>query len=76
MLKQGDKKMDKKKVLIALMLVGLLLGSVVVIVYASSCNFVGSKNSDVYHYPDCRYVKNIKSGNRICFDTPEVSSSN
>jgi exonuclease III len=32
---------------------------------------VGSKNSDVYHYPDCRYAKNIKSGNKICFDTPE-----
>jgi exonuclease III len=43
----------------------------VIIVYASSCNFVGSKNSDVYHYPDCRYAKNIKSGNKICFDTPE-----
>ena len=71
MLKQSGKKMDKKKVLIALMLVGLLLGSVVVIAYASSCNFVGSKNSDVYHYPDCRYAKNIKSGNRVCFDTPE-----
>ena len=63
--------MDKKRVLIALILVGLFLGSVVVIAYASSCNFVGSKNSDVYHYPDCRYAKNIKSGNRVCFDTPE-----
>ena len=65
------KRVDKKRVLIALLLVGLLLGSVVVIAYASSCNFVGSKNSDVYHYPDCRYAKNIKSGNRVCFDTPE-----
>jgi hypothetical protein len=62
---------DKKRVLIALLLVGLLLGCVVVIAYASSCNFVGSKSSDVYHYPDCRYAKNIKSGNRVCFDTPE-----
>ncbi len=39
-------------------------------VKAASCNFVGSCKSNVYHYPSCGYVKNIKPGNIVCFDTP------
>ena len=60
--------MDKKKVLIALIVLGLLLS---IFTLNAGAYYVGSKNSDVYHYPDCRYVKNIKSGNMIYFDTPE-----
>jgi len=33
--------------------------------------FVGSKKSDVYHYPNCRYVKNILSENIIWFSSVE-----
>ena len=33
--------------------------------------FVGSKKSDVYHYPSCRYVKNILSENIIWFSSVE-----
>jgi LPXTG-motif cell wall-anchored protein len=33
--------------------------------------FVGSKNSDVYHYPSCSYVDRIKPENRIYFSSPE-----
>ena len=60
--------MDKKKVLIALIVLGLLLS---IFTLNAGAYYVGSKNSDVYHYPDCRYAKNIKSGNMIYFDTPE-----
>ncbi len=35
------------------------------------CMFVGSKNSDKYHLPDCRYAKNIKSENLVCFSSIE-----
>ena len=31
------------------------------------CKFVGSINSDKYHYPDCPYAKRIKPENLICF---------
>ena len=29
--------------------------------------FVGSKESDVYHYPSCSYVSNIKEENKVWF---------
>jgi hypothetical protein len=32
---------------------------------------VGSKNSDVYHYPSCHYVDRITPENLIYFDTPK-----
>ncbi len=35
------------------------------------CMFVGSKNSDKYHLPDCRYAKNIKRENLVCFSSTE-----
>jgi hypothetical protein len=60
--------MDKKKVLIALIVLGLLLS---IFTLNAGAYYVGSKNSDVYHYPDCSFAKNIKSGNMIYFDTPE-----
>ena len=31
------------------------------------CQFVGSVNSDKYHYPDCRYAKRINEENLVCF---------
>lgn len=33
--------------------------------------YVGSVNSDKYHWPDCRYALNIKSENRIWFTDAE-----
>ena len=38
---------------------------------SASSYFVGSKKSDVYHYPSCRWAKRIKAENRVYFDTPE-----
>jgi hypothetical protein len=68
MLKQSGKKMDKKKVLITIIVLGLLLSSFTLI---AGAHYVGSKNSDVYHYPSCHYVDRIKPENLIYFDTPE-----
>jgi hypothetical protein len=33
--------------------------------------FVGSKNSDVYHYPSCTYAQRIKAENRIWFSSSQ-----
>jgi hypothetical protein len=35
------------------------------------CKFVGSKNSNKYHLPDCRFAKNIKPKNLVCFSSIE-----
>ena len=56
--------------LIALIVLGLFLTSFIVVVYATP-EFVGSKKSDVYHYPWCHYVDRINPENLISFDTPE-----
>ena len=60
--------MDKKKVLIALIVLGLLLS---IFTLNAGAYYVGSKNSDVYHYPSCHYVDRINPENLIYFDTPE-----
>lgn len=35
------------------------------------CKYVGSKNSNVYHKPDCKFVKKIKSENLVCYNKDE-----
>ena len=35
----------------------------------SNCKYVGSKNSDVYHLPDCPGAQRIKEENKKCFDS-------
>jgi len=37
--------------------------------------FVGSKNSDVYHYPDCGSAKTILPGNLVTFGSVEAAKS-
>lgn len=39
------------------------------------CAFVGSKNSDKYHLPNCRYAANIKPENKVCFSSKEEAES-
>lgn len=34
---------------------------------SSNCKYVGSKNSDIYHLPECPGAKRIKDENLICF---------
>jgi hypothetical protein len=34
---------------------------------SQDCMFVGSKNSNKYHLPSCRWAKNIKAENLTCF---------
>lgn len=35
------------------------------------CTFVGSKNSNKYHFPTCSYAKRIKPENIVCFSGEE-----
>jgi len=36
-----------------------------------NCAYVGSKNSNKYHLPTCRWAKQIKPENLVCFKTLE-----
>ncbi len=40
-----------------------------------NCVFVGSKNSDKYHLPTCRWAKQIKAENTVCFKSAEDAVS-
>ncbi|NQT30861.1 MAG: hypothetical protein HQ588_00870 [Deltaproteobacteria bacterium] len=60
-----------KKLIILLILVALLLP----LVGCGSNQFVGSVNSDVYHYPSCRYVDEINEGNKVWFTSSQDARS-
>ena len=53
----------------AVVIIGLVLASSIGV--DASDYFVGSKNSDVYHYPDCYWAGKIKPENLVYFDTAE-----
>lgn len=38
-------------------------------------NFVGSKNSDKYHLPDCQWAKRIKKENQIWFSSRQEAEN-
>ena len=40
-----------------------------VISLPQTCAFLGSKKSNKYHLPTCRYAKNINPENRVCFSS-------
>ena len=54
-----------RKAWITIFLLILFIPSVV------AAEFWGSKNSNKYHYPDCRWAQKIKPENLIKFKTPE-----
>lgn len=39
------------------------------------CAFVGSRNSDKYHLPNCSWAKRIKPENRVCFTSAQDAES-
>lgn len=41
---------------------------------AFSSEFWASKNSNKYHYPDCRWAQKIKPNNLIKFNSPEAAT--
>ena len=41
----------------------------------SNCEYAGSKNSNKYHLPSCRWAKQIKPENRVCFSSVDEAKS-
>ena len=58
--------MKKQYILILLLLCNMLLS---VNIVEASDYYVGSVNSDKYHYPDCRAARRIHDSNLISFDS-------
>ena len=54
-----------KKILVASLV--LLL----IVPFAFGAEFWASKNSNKYHYPDCRWAQKINPSNLVKFKTPE-----
>lgn len=42
---------------------------------AAKCLFVGSKNSNKYHLPTCRWAKQIKPENIVCFSSHDDAAA-
>jgi len=59
-----------KKLVVLLILVSLLL-PLVGCGDSQPGQFVGSVNSDVYHYPYCKYVDQIHESNKIWFTSSQ-----
>ena len=54
-----------RKILIAAVLVLILVP------FAMTAEFWGSKNSNKYHYPSCRWAQKINPSNLVTFQSPE-----
>ena len=61
--------MKKTKILISIVL--LLTFSIVYLTLAVDYRYVGSKSSDKYHYPDCKWAKKISPKNLVTFKTAQ-----
>ena len=64
------KRVNRKKLLLALIVLGLLLSGFTLI---AGAYFVGSSESDVFHKPSCFYVDRIKPDHLIRFGTYEAA---
>jgi hypothetical protein len=49
----------------------LIIFSIVWLSLAAEFKYVGSKNSNKYHYPDCKWARKISAKNLITFRTAQ-----
>ena len=64
------KQAKKKTVIILLTLVTLLM----TLNIATATTYIGSSQSNKFHYTDCRWAKKINPGNAIYFSSREEAS--
>jgi len=64
-----DALMKRRDTIRRLLTVTILL--LVFVPFAIAAEFWGSKNSNKYHYPDCRWAQRTKPSNLIKFKSPE-----
>lgn len=52
-------------------LMGIVLSLIIFSVFAFSAEYWGSKNSNKYHYPTCKWAQKISPKNLVKFSSPE-----
>ena len=62
----------KKSALAIFLVIAFLVTSVVL---ALDYKYVGSKNSNKYHYPTCRAAQRIKPGNLVTFKSAQEAKA-
>jgi len=60
-----------KKIRICISIVILMIFSIVCFSLAADYKYVGSKSSDKYHFPDCKWAKKISPKNLVTFKTAQ-----
>jgi len=60
-----------QKIRVWVSIVILIIFSIVCMSLAADYKYVGSKNSNKYHYPDCKWAKKISAKNLITFKTAQ-----
>ena len=59
--------MKKIRILVSIFI--LLIFSIACLSLAADYKYVGSKNSNKYHYPDCKWAKRISAKNLVVFES-------
>lgn len=60
-----------KKIRVWVPIVILMIFSIACLSLAADYKYVGSKSSDKYHYPDCKWAKKISAKNLVTFKTAQ-----
>jgi micrococcal nuclease len=60
-----------KKIRVWVSIVSLMIFLIVCLSPAADCKYVGSKSSDKYHYPDCKWAKKISPQDLVTFKTAQ-----
>jgi hypothetical protein len=60
-----------KKIRVLVSIVILTIFSIVCLSLAVDYKYVGSKNSNKYHFPDCKWAKKISPKNLVTFKTAQ-----
>jgi methylphosphotriester-DNA--protein-cysteine methyltransferase len=63
-----------KKIRILVAIIVLAVFSVTYLSLAADYKYVGSRNSDKYHYPDCKWAKKISAKNLLTFESAQEAS--
>ncbi len=61
--------MKKIRILMAIIILTIL--SIVFLSLAADYKYVGSKNSNKYHYPGCKWARKISPKNLVTFETAQ-----
>jgi hypothetical protein len=57
----------KASLIVVFLMVSVLFASL------AFAEFLGSRHSNKYHYPSCRWAQKIKPANLVRFETPEAA---